>query len=121
MMQLLLWKLRKKLCCFANRSGSRANNHTSRDTSAAQGAGSIFNRAELVLTDAKARERLVDSTKDQLVDFLLTFVPDMSIPDYEDIQNDVDYAIADLDISWATTLGCNLSRWCSVRGQVHAR
>jgi hypothetical protein len=64
-----------------------------------QGAESFFDRAELVLKDSKVREKLIDSTKDQLVEFLLTFVPDMTIPDFEDTQNDLDYAISDLDIS----------------------
>lgn len=59
----------------------------------------LLDSAESILTCAEARERLLNSMKNKTVDFLLEYIPAMSIPDFHGVSNDIEYDITDLDLT----------------------
>ncbi len=62
-------------------------------------ADSVLDDAESALTDVEARNRLLNSTKDQVLGFLLEHIPNMSIPDIQGVKDDVQFAVTRLDLS----------------------
>ena len=62
-------------------------------------ADSVLSDAEATLTDAEARNKMLNSTKDKVLGFLLDHIPNMSIPDIQGVKDDVQFAITKLDLS----------------------
>lgn len=76
-------------------------------------ADSVLDDAESALTDREARNRILNSTKDQVLGFLLDHIPNMRIPDIQGIdcchlsflsvrvgvKDDVQFAVTRLDLS----------------------
>ncbi len=62
-------------------------------------ADGIILEAEKLLVDSNAREDFLLTMKNQVVDYLVKFIPTMSIPDYEGDESDVEFGILDMDIS----------------------
>ena len=47
----------------------------------------------------EARNKLINSTKDKVLGFLLEYVPNMTIPDIQGVKDDVQFAVTRLDMS----------------------
>ncbi len=58
-----------------------------------------LDQAEDALTNAEARARMINNTKDQILGFLLENLPSMSVPDIQGVKDDVQFSITGLDMS----------------------
>jgi len=59
----------------------------------------LINEAEDAINDISAREQLINKWKDQALEFLLQYLPDMPIEDVSGVYKKVGYKIGDLDMS----------------------
>lgn len=59
----------------------------------------ILDEAEEAITNADARNRIINNTKDQILEFLLENLPSMSVPDIQGVKDDVQFAVTGLDMS----------------------
>jgi hypothetical protein len=59
----------------------------------------ILDEAEDALTNAEARNRIINNTKDQILEFLLENLPSMSVPDIQGVKDDIQFAVTGLDMS----------------------
>lgn len=60
---------------------------------------SVFDQMNILVTDKDARRQLVDLWKDQILDFLIGFLPTLQIPDIDGIKDDLQYHVSGLDMS----------------------
>jgi len=59
----------------------------------------VFTQMNVLVTDKDARRQLVDHWKDQILDFLIGFLPTLQIPDIDGIKDDLQYHVSGLDMS----------------------
>lgn len=59
----------------------------------------ILDEAESALTNTEARNRIINNTKDKVLEFLLENLPSMSVPDIQGVKDDVQFAVTGLDMS----------------------
>jgi hypothetical protein len=59
----------------------------------------LFSAAEVALTDEHARARLIDSVKDSVLDFLVSYIPTINIATLDGMHENVEYSISGLDLS----------------------
>lgn len=60
---------------------------------------SVFSIAENVICDADARYNLLSKVKDQVLEFLLQYIPTLPLPDLDGVKDDIEYSIMGLDLS----------------------
>jgi len=64
------------------------------------GAGpDLLSAAELAFTDEKARTKLIDAVKDNVLDFLVSYIPTINISSLEGVYDNTEYSISGLDLS----------------------
>lgn len=68
-------------------------------SSPAGGGPDLLGAAELAFTDEKARSKLIDSVKDKVLDFLVSYIPTINISSLEGVYDNTEYSISGLDLS----------------------
>ena len=59
----------------------------------------LLSAAEVALTDERARTRLIDSVKDNILDFLVSYIPTINIASLDGVHENIEYSISGLDLS----------------------
>ncbi len=59
----------------------------------------LLSAAELALTDESARSRLIDTVKDSVLDFLVSYIPTINISSLDGQYENVEYSISGMDLS----------------------